>query len=500
MKTIQGKEFNYEDILLYNIVKDQIIMIVDDEEQMKLFNYTGKTADAPISRIPYTKEAEYEIITKMKKIKNYNKNENCIEVTYADKKKSKFDLSNEEVIKNILDSQNKAKMDVISSSWTNLTEEEKEKKKKTISSKWKKGIAGTLAAISLITYGTFHKDDIAAALTKNNDNDSNNRTQNEAVIEMPMNNREQKYYEQAMMYDFTELGKQLYQETYAKDNLVLRYQQVVNINWDQDLATKVVEFMNGKYPQDMLSLSNPDAFARATEIQQAWSLLITGNLNPETSVDNMVDIENYFIRDEDRILVHNAMTIARNAMNETLGQPLNGYIIEEGDYATINKFSREFLSAVDECLNYEYDTKNDPAFKELCSGTRWTISSIFQQTNNVIPQWSYITREINGVEQNIYYRSFKDDMTGDFYYAIPGENGTVDYRCDEKNITYNEYEMFAISGTPMLEEQRNVNVQVNPNLHQVGIQVDIDNEFNIATEDVYNLRGYAIDLNKGVSK
>ena len=499
MKTIQGKDFNYEDILLYNVVSDQIIMIINDPEQMKIFNYTGRTEDAPISRMPYTKDAEYEIVTKMKKIKSYMKLDNCIEVTYKDKVKSKFDLSNEEVIKNILDAQNKVTKDVISASWAALPAEQKVEKKKSASSKWKKGIVGALAAIALFTTAFLNKDKIESALENRNNRDDSNQSKTEAVIEM-QNNKEEQYYIETASFDFTGLGKKLYQETLDKENLVLKYQQVVNINWDEDLATKVIEFMNGKYPIELLSASDPDAFQRATEIQQAWSLLITSNINPETTPENMINFEDYYLRQEERVIIHNAMAIARNAMNETIGEPMNGYIIEEGDSASINKFSREFIGAVDQLLNYEYDTLTDPVFNQMSSGTRWTVTSTFQQVNNVIPQWSYITRELNGVETNIYYRSFRDFATNDFYYAIPGENGTVNYRCDSLNKTLNEYDMFAISGTPMLEEERNVNVEVNPNLHQTGIQVNVDNAFNEAAEDVYALRDIAKNLSRGVTK
>ena len=58
---------------------------------MKIFNYTGRTEDAPISRMPYTKDAEYEIVTKMKKIKSYMKLDNCIEVTYKESIKHYLD-------------------------------------------------------------------------------------------------------------------------------------------------------------------------------------------------------------------------------------------------------------------------------------------------------------------------------------------------------------------------------------------------------------------------
>lgn len=496
MKTIQGKEFDLSDVLLYNVVKDQIIMIVNDSEQMKKFKYTGLTADAPISRVPYTKDTELEIIRNMKKIRSYNKEEKYIEVTYKDKTKSKFDLSNEGVIRSILEAQSKINADVISSNWTTVTEEKKVENKEKVSKKWKKGIIGTLAALVLIAGAIHHKDDIADVISrKDKKEDPINPEQNEEVIDNKKKTEEY-YYSQAALYDFTELGKRLYAETVAKENLVLKYQQVVNINWDEDLATKVIEFMNNKYPVDLLNGTDQDASLRTTEVQQAWSLLLTSNLNPETTKENMINFDEYFIREEDRVLVHNAMAVARNAMDETIGEPMNGYILEEGDYASINKFSREYLGAVDQLLNYEYDTVRDSKFADMASGARWTISNIFQQVNNTIPQWSYITREENGKDVKIYYRCFKDSQTGDLYYAIPGENGTVDYRCDSLNKTINEYEMFAMAGQSLLEEQRNIKVNANPNMHQEGIQVLVDKTVDTAREDVFNLRYIAKDLSK----
>ena len=54
MITKQGKEVNYSDILLYSVDKKNIIVIVNDEEQMKKFMRTGKGTDAPIAIIPYS--------------------------------------------------------------------------------------------------------------------------------------------------------------------------------------------------------------------------------------------------------------------------------------------------------------------------------------------------------------------------------------------------------------------------------------------------------------
>lgn len=495
MKTIQEKEFNFDDILLYNVVKDQIIMIVNDPEQMKIFNYTGLTQDAPISRIPYTKDAEYEIISKMKKIRSYKTVDNYIDVVYTDKTRSKFDISNEEVIRKILDAQTKVSLDIISANWANVPEEKKVEEKKKASSKWKKGVAALLAAIVLL--GVAKKDEIKEAIDARalkNEN-ANNPTQNEAVVEFnneeTYNSKDNEYYLEVSNYDFTELGKQLYAETITKENLVLKYQQVVDINWDEDLAIKVVEFMNGKYPTTMLNMSDPDATLRTTEIQQAWSLLITGNLNPETNAEGMIDFANYFIREEDKVLVNNAMAVSRNAMDESLGQPMNGFILDEKDYASINKFSREYLGAVDQLLNYEYDTMRDIKFEQMSSGARWTISTIFQQVNNTVPQWSYIVREKDGVDKNIYYRRFVDVIENKEYLPMPGENGTVDYRCEAEGKTYNEYEMFAMAGMSLLEEQRNVQNIANPNIHQDGIQVLVDNAVDKAREDVFDLRAIA---------
>ena len=56
MITKQGKNVNYSDILLYSVNMKDIIVIVNDEEQMKKFMRTGKGTDAPIAVLPYSDE------------------------------------------------------------------------------------------------------------------------------------------------------------------------------------------------------------------------------------------------------------------------------------------------------------------------------------------------------------------------------------------------------------------------------------------------------------
>ena len=102
MITKQGKEVNYSDILLYSVNKKDIIVIVNDEEQMKKFSRTGKGTDAPIAVVPYTDDELIKIIDTMKQIVNFKSNEEGnIEVEYSDGTKVKFDVSNESVIKSI---------------------------------------------------------------------------------------------------------------------------------------------------------------------------------------------------------------------------------------------------------------------------------------------------------------------------------------------------------------------------------------------------------------
>ena len=293
-------------------------------------------------------------------------------------------------------------------------------------------------------------------------------------------------------YDFTDAAKELYQETIDKNSYVLRYQQIVNINWNEDLALEVIELMNGVYPTRMREMSPEDAQAEMTEVLQATSLLITGNLNPETKEEDMIDLSKYVLNDKDRVLIHNSMVVARNAMNESVGEPMNGQILEESDWAMVNKFSDEYKGAVDQLLHYEFGTINDSDFLEMNAGARWIVATTFQQVNNTIPQWSYITRrssEATPREYDLYYRYFTNDVEKKVYLPRPGVNGTVEYvwtdeNCIEREV-YTLDEMFALAGLSTVEEQRNLGIVANPNVHQLGIQTEVDNRVDDATAELY---------------
>lgn len=502
MKTIQGKEYNYEDILLYNVSNSNIIAIVNDQEQLEQFKATGAANDAPIVKIPFSSETVLEIVKNMKKIKEYNKSDEYIEIIYKDGTTTRVALESENVVKQNLRAQNEVAKERISSSFANMPEEEKKKKKEESSATWKKSLAAVLAALSIYTIGS-NKDkiaDYASDIFGNNNSEPKKSTQTLGTSQAVKNSQsnqtlnitterdyEKEHYLEMTTFDFTDLSKRLYEETCNKENFLMKYQQVVNINWDEDLAKIVLEIMNGKYPPSLLNSTDEDAFARKTEALQALSLLISGNINVETRHEDMIDLKYYFLREEDYILVNNAMTIARYAMDETVGEPMNGQILDEGDYASVDKFSREYLGAVDQLLNYELDTINDSQFKKMSSGVRWTVSTIFQQVNNTIPQWSSINRN----NQTIYYRDFVNKATGDLYYPVIGQNGTVDYVSRQTGKVYNMYEMFATAGIQLVEEQRNIENYADPNVVMEGIGIEVDNAVLDAKQDIYDLREIA---------
>ena len=164
----------------------------------------------------------------------------------------------------------------------------------------------------------------------------------------------------------------------------------------------------------------------------------------------------------------------------------------------MNKFRREYTNAVDQLLHYEFDTINDTEFLVASSGARFVISSIFQTVNNTIPQWSHITRqssETDTREYDLYYRYFNDDYYKVLYLPEPGINGTTVYyaywsdensKCNKAG-PYTEDVMFAMAGMSIVEEERDLKIEVNPNLRQLGIQTEVDNRVEDARTELFEL-------------
>lgn len=483
MQTIQGKEYNYEDILLYNVRKDDIVVMINDEEQLRKYSKSGKIEDASIAMLPYSKEEEQTIISSMKQISSYSisaSNDKNVEVLYEDGTIWKFDILNLEIINQNLHSQNELKREKAIGLWTNIPEEEKVNKKKDTKRKLVRGVAGVLAAAAIVG-GIYHGGKLVKA--NKNDKETEDPRQTEEGI--------------TAVSKFKQEGTKLYSDiTKATGTTAAFYKEVgkqVGVTLDEDLCLNIVELLNGVYPTSMLHMNPANAQAEMIETRQAINMIIAANLFPDTDKENIVDLSSYVKEEKVKVLLNNAQVIARNTIDESIGEPMNGEIFDDSKWSDYGVFSRSYLNAVDYSLNYQLDMMNDTAHLTLPASQRFVIESIFQNANNTIPQHSYVVREsvLQPTKARVYYRWFLDDVTKNTYIPRQGVNGTTEYvlsyvdaqgNCHEE--VYTEDVMFAMAGLSTVEEQRYLGIEVNPNLHQIGIQNELDNRVNDAIEEM----------------
>ena len=454
MKTIQGKEFNFYDVILYNHNNNEIIMIVNDTENLDKYKYTNNPKDAPIIIVPYKNEYEKQVIKHMKKIQKYEKVSDGIEVLYTDNTKVLFDLSNEEVIKSNFEAQKKLISEEILAISSNLSIEEKNRRRADITEKLKKGFVSILANLSII-----------------DSNIKNNKDKKQSNKELISN-------------EYVNNSKDLYQEIINKNSFLLKYQEIIDINWNEKLALEIVELLNNKYPNSIKNMNFENSKNEIRKILQSLVLLITGNLNPETTKENMVDLSKFFDIEKNKVLVHNAMIITKNAVNELIGEPTNYQILDETKYSSVNKLPIEYKGAVDQLLNYEFKTLNDKEFLELDNSCKWLIILIFEQANNIISEESSIDVEVSGKIQKMYYRYFSDFVENKTYIPKIDKNGNIMYCEISTNTLYSKDEMFALAGLSLLEEN---NIEPNPNINELGISIGVEEKFNIISEEIFNI-------------
>ena len=86
MKTIQGKEFDYSDIVLYKLSGNQqkLIVFVDDKEKLEKLKESNDIKDTPVAFLINTSDEEKNIITKMKQIKSVDVVNGALQVKYED--------------------------------------------------------------------------------------------------------------------------------------------------------------------------------------------------------------------------------------------------------------------------------------------------------------------------------------------------------------------------------------------------------------------------------
>ena len=456
MKTIQGKEYDFSDVILYNHSDSEMIMMVNDQENLEKFKHTGNPDDAPVIIIPYNEETEKQTISNMKKILEYKVLESVIEVTYKDNTKVVFDLSNEEVVKNNLEAQNKLAKETIATSINNISEEEKNIKKQNTIEKLKKQIVTILANLTIVG------DEILSKSKK---------VKKKTLDEGLFINRQ-----------YSDNSRKLYQDIIDKNSLVLRYQQVINVNWDENIALSLIELLNNSNITSIQNMNFENSVNEIKKILQLLIIVIYNNLSPETAIENMINLTEYIDNEKDKVLVHNSMVIARNAVNELFGEQTIIPILDESNYSTINKFSNEYKGAVNQLLNYEFKTMNDREFLILNKSSRWIIISIFELVNSLISDESSIDIEVAGSIKKMYYRYFVNNIENKIYVPIIGTNGIEYYEYKTKQM-YSREDMFAVAGLSLLDN----NIEPNPNIHEVGIHSSIEEKFNSISEEIYNI-------------
>lgn len=136
--SVQNKEFNFKDILMYQVLGDTIVLLLNDENQLKIFSKTGQSKDAPICKVKYTKELENEIIKKMKQINQIIPIIDSVNVSYQDGTSLFLSNDNKQIIEKIAQLQNKIK----------------NQNKYDVKKRWKKNVSVLLAAISVYSAGT----------------------------------------------------------------------------------------------------------------------------------------------------------------------------------------------------------------------------------------------------------------------------------------------------------------------------------------------------------
>lgn len=527
MKTIQGKEFDYSDIVLYKLSGNQqkLIVFVDDKEQLEKLKESNDIKDTPVAFLINTSDEEKNIITKMKQIKSVDVVNGALQVKYEDGSEILFDLDNENVISDVQKAQLDAKKVTnealipsepvasqeqsipvvqpvvepevkseepkkeentnLDNGWANLTEEEKEATKKKISASQKRKMAAILAgvaaagAISAIKPFS-NKDSLDPILTPTPSPISTPLPTPTPIVVAREN-------------DYTAKAEQLIAETEAKDSFIITYQQAVGVKWDTELAKSVIEYANGLYPYAMSKMNAADAQNYLMQIEQAINLIIAGSLNSETTEKNMINLADYISSKEEKALVNDSLMMARATVNASIGEPMNGKIIGENEWTGHANFSQNYLTSVDNLLNYEYDVIYNSKYSKIYPAAQFIVASNFQNINYIIPTWKYVENSAvkdGEVGNRIYYRYFSNDNNGDLYMPREASNGRSEYVLikEEKETgdVYDEDTMFAMAGQSLNPDYELHNVKQIPGVKQYGIEQIMNDAVDEAMEETRN--------------
>ena len=238
-----------------------------------------------------------------------------------------------------------------------------------------------------------------------------------------------------------------------------------------------------------------DAQNYLMQIEQSINLIIEGSLNSETAENNMINLADYISSKEEQALVNDSLMMARATVNASIGEPMNGKIIGENEWTGHANFSQNYLTSVDNLLNYEYDVIYNSKYAEMYPAAQFIISSNFQNINYIIPTWKYVENNYvkeGEVGNRIYYRYFSNDNNGDLYMPREASNGRSEYVLirneKETGDVYDEDTMFAMAGQSLNPDYELHNVKQIPGIKQYGIEQimnnAVDESMNAMREDI----------------
>lgn len=438
MKTIQGIEFNYDDIVLFHLSESKVNILVNNEEQMAKYKETGNIKDLPVSIADNSASFEKKLLTKMKQIKTYKVEDNLVIVEYKDGTKIDFNITNLNDIKYVANAQK-----------TQREINEKNKRRATMA-----GIlAGTFLATGTIGYLIGNK------YNKKGVDDPTN-------IEFVVGGE---YKKQAL-----EMFERLEKTPFAKE-----------VKWTPELAEGIIEYANGEYPREMQTMKEEEALKKQDEIEDAIQTLISYNLSVTT--DKIVNIADYVNSNKGKALINDALVMGRALSVSDTSKKL----ISNSEWTTHAKLSSDKDEATENLMHYEYDTMYNSIYSELPSSIRFIIASTYEMSNEYVPVWTHVTRERSEQdvrEHELYFRYFINE-NNNYETFLPREieNNKVEYvltykDCSEK--VYDEITMYVMAGRLINENHKYGDVEQVPGMKQFGVEIEVNNRVDEAMEQM----------------
>lgn len=438
MKTIQGIEFNYDDIVLFHLSESKINILVNNEEQMAKYKETGNIKDLPVSIADNSASFEKKLLTKMKQIKTYKVEDNLVIVEYKDGTKIDFNITNLNDIKYVANAQK-----------TQRKINEKNKRRATMA-----GIlAGTFLATGTIGYLIGNK-------------------YNKKGVDNPINSEfvvGGEYKKQAL-----EMFERLEKTPFAKE-----------VKWTPELAEGIIEYANGEYPREMQTMEEEEALKKQEEIEDAIQTLISYNLSVTT--DKIVNIADYVNSNKGKALINDALVMGRALSASDTSKKL----ISNSEWTTHAKLSSNKDEATENLMHYEYDTMYNSIYSELPSSIRFIIASTYEMSNEYVPVWTHVTRERSEQdvrEHELYFRYFINE-NNNYETFLPREieNNKVEYvltykDCSEK--VYDEITMYVMAGRLINENHKYGDVEQVPGMKQFGVEIEVNNRVDEAMEQM----------------